>query len=142
MQNINFNWLWFKRSFKNFFIISNNWWHVFLIRTSDRIGKGIRTAPRDALIADSVDPKEKEKYFGLHRTMDTIGAFMGSLIVALLLWKFSENLESIIRLIFFYATITGILAIFILAVFVKDLRKENIKIAIILLLFFQYFFLK
>jgi len=68
--------------------ISTSWLGVFVARFVDRFGKGVRGAPRDALIADSVEPKDRGKFFGLHRTMDTIGASVGVLIVFLLL-KFS-----------------------------------------------------
>src|SRR6266849_4080626 len=49
-------------------------WQLFVIRTSDRIGKGIRTAPRDALIADCTDPSARGRAFGFHRAMDHLGA--------------------------------------------------------------------
>ncbi len=61
------------------------WFTVFAARILDRIGKGIRTAPRDALIAHSVDPSIKGKAFGLQRSMDFAGAFMGTLLSFLLI---------------------------------------------------------
>ena len=61
--------------------ISTTWHYVFFARIFDRVGKGIRTAPRDALIAESSQEGKKGKAFGLHRTMDTIGAAAG-------VWRF------------------------------------------------------
>jgi len=61
-------------------------WQVLAIRTADRIGKGIRTSPRDALIADSTDPKMRGRAFGFHRAMDHLGAAIGPLIAAAFLW--------------------------------------------------------
>jgi len=60
------------------------WLAVFSARILDRVGKGIRTAPRDALIAHSVDPSVKGKAFGLQRSMDFAGAFLGTLLSFLL----------------------------------------------------------
>jgi nitrate/nitrite transporter NarK len=55
---------------KPFFIIATAWFDAFIVRTVDRIGKGVRTAPRDALIADSVTESISGKAFGVHRTID------------------------------------------------------------------------
>ena len=70
---------------KPFLALATIWPHVLIVRILDRIGKGIRTTPRDALIAASVKDSERGKYFGLHRTMDSIGAVIGVLIVTALL---------------------------------------------------------
>lgn len=59
---------------KPFMYLASNWGVVLAIRFSDRVGKGIRTSPRDALVADSVSARERGKGFGLHRAMDTFGA--------------------------------------------------------------------
>jgi MFS family permease len=60
-------------------------WHVLVIRLSDRVGKGLRSAPRDALIADTVDPNHAARAFGFHRAMDHAGAVIGPLVATLLL---------------------------------------------------------
>src|SRR6478736_3969717 len=60
-----------------FFI--NVWW-VFFARTIDRLGKGIRTGARDALLSDESSPENKAKVFGFHRSMDTFGAVLGPLV--------------------------------------------------------------
>jgi MFS family permease len=61
-------------------------WQLLTIRTADRIGKGIRTSPRDALIADSADPGIRGRAFGFDRAMDHLGAALGPLIALLILW--------------------------------------------------------
>lgn len=62
---------------KILFVVAASWTGIFLARVSDRFGKGIRTAPRDALIADSAAHQEKGRAFGFHRGMDTAGAVIG-----------------------------------------------------------------
>jgi MFS family permease len=69
--------------------VANSWGFVFAGRIVDRLGKGIRTAPRDALIADSIDPAKKGTAFGLHRTMDTAGAAIGVVLAYLFLTHYS-----------------------------------------------------
>jgi MFS family permease len=87
--------------------------HVFAIRIADRIGKGIRGAPRDALIADSVDPSIRGKAFGFHRAADHTGAVLGPLIAfAILQWT-----ETPPREVFWLAAIPGAIALGI-AIFV------------------------
>src|SRR5947209_20418923 len=57
-------------------------WQLFAIRVGDRIGKGVRTSPRDALITDSTDPAIRGRAFGFHRAMDHLGAAIGLLLAA------------------------------------------------------------
>ncbi len=68
---------------KPFLLVANTWGAVLAVRFADRTGKGIRTAPRDALVADSIDAKHRGLAFGLHRAGDTAGAMVG-LIIALI----------------------------------------------------------
>jgi MFS family permease len=68
---------------KPFLYIVTSWAGVLGVRFSDRVGKGIRTAPRDALIADTIDPQHRGVAFGLHRAGDTAGAALGILIALL-----------------------------------------------------------
>ncbi len=70
---------------KPFLYFAATWPGVLVVRFVDRVGKGIRTAPRDALIANSVDASNRELAFGLHRAGDTLGAFLG-LGIALVVW--------------------------------------------------------
>ncbi|TVP40875.1 hypothetical protein NARC_50056 [Candidatus Nitrosocosmicus arcticus] len=65
---------------KPFFVIASSWYDAFIVRAMDRVGKGVRTAPRDALIADSVSESISGKAFGIHRTIDQMGAIAGPLV--------------------------------------------------------------
>ena len=65
---------------KPFFVFASSWFDAFIVRTMDRVGKGVRTAPRDALIADSVSESISGKAFGIHRTIDQMGAIVGPLV--------------------------------------------------------------
>ena len=63
-------------------------WHVVGFRFADRIGKGIRTSPRDAIVSDSVDPAHRGLAFSFHRAMDHAGAVLGPLVASAILWGF------------------------------------------------------
>jgi MFS family permease len=78
-------------------------WHVLAIRFGDRVGKGVRTAPRDALLAGSVDEKQRGSAFGLHRAADHLGAVLGPLLATGLLFLWPGHL----RLLFALAAIPG-----------------------------------
>jgi len=93
---------------------------VLMIRVSDRIGKGIRNSPRDALIADSVDPSIRGRAFGFHRAADNAGAVFGPLIAfALLHW-----LSTPLRTVFWLAAIPGVIAILILIAGVRETPRD------------------
>ncbi len=81
---------------------------VVTSRTIDRVGKGIRTAPRDALLAANADKSNRGAIFGFHRSMDTLGAVVGPLIALLILYLSGDNY----RLVFYFAIIPSIGAIF------------------------------
>ncbi|MGB9910667.1 MAG: MFS transporter [Candidatus Hydrothermia bacterium] len=108
---------------------ATRWFHVLFARFFDRIGKGIRTSPRDALIADSVEPDERGKSFGFHRSMDTLGAILGPLTAFALLSFFTKNLTwdqgKSLRVIFLLSLIPGILAILILVALVSEVKREK-----------------
>ncbi len=72
---------------KPFFLLANTWGWVAGVRWADRVGKGVRTAPRDALVADSIRPEQRGLAFGLHRAADTGGALVGLLVAAGLVWR-------------------------------------------------------
>jgi len=76
---------------KPFFYIASSWELIGGVRWADRVGKGIRTAPRDALVADSVTKETRGMAFGLHRAMDTAGAMVGILVAALVVWLAQKN---------------------------------------------------
>ncbi len=71
---------------KPFFFIANSWGAIAGVRWVDRIGKGIRDSPRDALVADSIDEKQRGLAFGFHRAADTAGAMLGLIIALLVIW--------------------------------------------------------
>jgi MFS family permease len=60
-----------------FFAVTNGWFDAFIVRASDGVGKGERTAPRDALIADSIPESSSGKAYGIHRTLDKMGDIVG-----------------------------------------------------------------
>ena len=89
---------------------------VLFIRFADRVGKGIRTSPRDALIAESIDPEGRGKAFGFHRSMDHAGALIGPLIATLLLTWFVTD----IRTVFLLSAIPGGLAVILILLKVRE----------------------
>lgn len=89
---------------------------VLTIRVIDRVGKGIRTAPRDALIAESVDPSIRGRAFGFHRASDHAGAVLGPLIAFALLSRNQIDL----RTVFLLAAIPGVLSVFVLVAGVRE----------------------
>lgn len=105
---------------KPFFSFANNWFDTFLIRNADRVGKGIRTAPRDALISESVPDAKHGKAFGLHRTLDQLGAIAGPLAAFLLLQIVD------IRTIFLFSLVPSAIAVLILIFLVKEKTSSKI----------------
>lgn len=83
---------------KLFLYLSNTWQLVLVGRISDRFGKGIRTAPRDALIADSTPPDKRGNAFGLHRALDTAGASLGVILAYLLFISFNDSFSHVFLL--------------------------------------------
>jgi len=90
--------------------------HVLLIRVTDRVGKGIRGAPRDALIADSVDPALRGRAFGFHRAADHAGAVIGPLVAYVLISQMGVG----VRTIFWLAAIPAAIAVIVLIVGVRE----------------------
>lgn len=110
--------------FKLMLFFSRIWQHVLLISSFERIGKGLRTAPRDAIIADSMK-KKRGKGFGVHRAFDTSGAILGSLLAFLLFWYLGLNFRSIIL-------IAAIISFFSLLplYFVREKKGKKRKISL------------
>lgn len=81
---------------KPFLLLANSWAVVLGVRFSDRVGKGIRTAPRDALLADSIDETQRGRAFGLHRAGDTAGAVLGLAIALGVVWL-SQRGEAVLE---------------------------------------------
>jgi MFS family permease len=88
---------------------------VFFVRTVDRIGKGIRTGARDAVLSNEATPETKGKIFGFHRSMDTMGAVLGPLLALLYLQFYPEDYTTL----FFIAFAPGLLAV-VCALLMKD----------------------
>ena len=99
--------------------IASSWAWVLLIRFTDRLGKGLRSSPRDALLAESVPADQRGITFGLHRSMDNAGAVVGPLLAALLL---SFNIP--LRDIFLWAVIPGLITV-ALALCLKEPARDD-----------------
>jgi len=110
---------------KPFLYFVNGWGGVLGVRFADRVGKGIRTAPRDALVAASTDETNRGFAFGLHRAGDTAGAFLGIAIAALIIWLTQSN-EALLsvdtfRIAVLASIIPAVLAVIVLGVGTVDL---------------------
>ncbi|MBI5365569.1 MAG: MFS transporter, partial [Planctomycetes bacterium] len=104
---------------KPLFALALSGWHALAIRSLDRVGKGIRIAPRDALIADSCPPHLRGWAFGFNRAMDHLGGAVGPLVgLALLSLLATDDL----RPLFLFTAVPGILTLFVLGTFVRDTR--------------------
>jgi MFS family permease len=101
--------------------LTTHWSQVLAIRFGDRVGKGIRSAPRDALIASTADPAVRGRAFGFHRTMDTLGAVGGPLLAGLFLWAFAGG-EHAYRMIFLIAFVPAALAVAAIFIGVREAR--------------------
>jgi len=95
---------------------------IFLARTVDRFGKGIRTGAHDALLSDEATPETKGRVFGFHRSMDTLGAVLGPLLALAYLYFYPNDYKTL----FFIAFVPGLLAIFA-SFFLKDKPKASLK---------------
>lgn len=100
-------------------------WEIIIIRMFDRVGKGIRTAPRDALIASSVDESIRGRSYGFHRAMDNAGAVIGpvlaisTLLILFIVFGIKDSLLAL-RWTFILAIVPGILAVSTIILFVKE----------------------
>jgi MFS family permease len=114
---------------KPFFYIANSWELIAVVRWADRIGKGIRTAPRDALIADSISEDRRGLAFGFHRAMDTAGAMVGLIIAVVVVWMAQANnldlSKSTFQTIVLISLIPALLAVLSLAFGAKDVAVKN-----------------
>jgi MFS family permease len=98
---------------KPFMLLANTWGPVMGIRFADRFGKGIRSAPRDALVGDSCDESERGKAFGFHRAMDTSGAALGLIIAALVIFLVQGQVLSLQADTYRWLVILGVIPAFI-----------------------------
>jgi MFS family permease len=109
---------------KPLFYFAHSWGIVAAARWGDRIGKGVRTAPRDALVADSTPDSQRGHAFGFHRAADTAGAFCGLLIALGIVWTFqkgsTELLAGTFRIIVLASLLPAFIAVIVLALGVKE----------------------
>ena len=98
---------------KPFMLIAGAWGPVMAIRFADRFGKGIRSAPRDALVGDSCDESERGKAFGFHRAMDTSGAALGLIIAALVIFLAQGDVLALQADAYRWLIILGVIPAFI-----------------------------
>ena len=108
---------------------------VLMARLADRVGKGIRGAPRDALVADITPPQLRGAAFGLRQSLDTVGAFLGPLIAVVLMLLWANDF----RAVFWIAVIPGLMAVVLLLFGIREperhegsnrsnpIRRENLK---------------
>jgi len=109
--------------FKLLLSFSSLWQHILIFSGLERVGKGIRTASRDAIIADSL-PEKRGRGFGIHRSLDTAGAILGSILVFLLIYYISADFNVIILIaacISFFSIVP--------LLFVKEIERKLQKIS-------------
>lgn len=106
--------------------LATGWWPVLAGRVVDRLGKGIRAAPRDALIADTTPPDQRGHAFGFNKMMDTAGAAIGVLAAYLLLSRLpaGESTDSPVRLALWLAVIPAILSVVVL-LFIREKKAAR-----------------
>lgn len=110
---------------KIFIALANSWVFVFFARGMERIGKGIRTSPRDAIIASGSSEDSRGKAFGIHRMMDTIGAIVGPTLALVVLNSMGQQ-EAGYRAVFYLALIPAFIAVIVLLLFVREPRADAI----------------
>lgn len=106
---------------KPLFSFARSWFDALTIRTLDRVGKGVRTSPRDALISQSVEEREAGKAFGIHRSLDQLGAVIGPLSTFMLIPLVGA------RTIFLLSFIPAALALIVLGLFVVEITTPPLR---------------
>jgi len=116
--------------FKPLFYFANSWGMVAAARWGDRIGKGVRTAPRDALVADSTPASQRGYAFGFHRAADTAGAFIGLVIGLAIVWFFqkgsNELLAGTFRIIVLASLLPAFLGVIVLWLGVRETAPTGV----------------
>lgn len=114
--------------------IASTWGLVLGVRFTDRLGKGVRTAPRDALVADSVTPEQRGKAFGLHRAMDTFGAAVGIISAAVVVFLWQGGTLELSRITYQQLVLIGIIpaviALFMFFFVTEREKKATPRIAV------------
>jgi MFS family permease len=109
--------------------LATTWQQVLGIRLADRFGKGLRSAPRDAMIADAAAPSERGLAFGFHRAMDHAGAVIGPLLGYLILSRVAQNSSAPTahdyRVLFLLASIPAAAAVLVAVIFVRESRRDG-----------------
>ena len=113
---------------KPFFYFVTSWWGVLALRFFDRVGKGIRTAPRDALVADSIAEEHRGLAFGLHRAADTGGAMIGLLVALGVVWAAQSGALGLERSTFQTVVLLSFVPA-LLAVLTLALGAREVKVA-------------
>ncbi len=101
--------------------LAGGWGMVLGSRFVDRFGKGVRTAPRDAIVADSCDKEELGRSFGYHRAMDQFGAVVGPAVAFLVLWLQPGGY----RTVFWISMIPGAICVVVIALFIRERRRKG-----------------
>lgn len=118
---------------KPFFYIASSWGLIAGVRWADRVGKGIRTAPRDALVADSTTQETRGLAFGFNRAMDKAGAMIGLLVAAVVVWLAQANTldlsKSTFQTIVLFSLVPAVLAVLSLAIGAKDVPVTSQRAA-------------
>ena len=99
--------------------IVTSWWHILLIRFTDRLAKGVRGAPRDVMVAESVPKNRLGSAYGLIQSMDSAGAIAGPLAALFLLSRFG------IRSVFWAAAIPGALCVLVAVVGIRETKRQS-----------------
>lgn len=117
-----------------FFLAAGAWPHVLAIRFADRFGKGIRSAPRDVLLADAAEDGARGRAFGFHRAMDTAGAAVGPLIVLMLVYllvgtalprEMGPEHRRVYTMVFVAASVPAVLGWLVLVLFVRERARSE-----------------
>ncbi|MDD4876226.1 MAG: MFS transporter [Dehalococcoidales bacterium] len=115
---------------KPFMYLATSWGAVLAVRFGDRVGKGIRSSSRDALIADSASSAERGKGFGLHRAMDTCGAVLGLVIAAIIIYLVQggdlQLGQDTYKWIVLVGTVPAVIAVIVLIIFVRDKKRIDL----------------
>ena len=105
-------------------LVVSGFWAITSVIAVDRLGKGLRTGPRDALIATASDPEQLGRNFGVHRAMDTAGALIGPLLAFAVLAAFPIGLLGF-QTIFVFSCAFAVMGVAVLAIAVPDLRRSS-----------------
>ena len=100
-------------------VLAGSWQQILASRFVDRLGKGIRTAPRDAIIAESSEQSNLARSFSFHRSMDTMGAVIGPSIALILLQRYNN-----VQVVFLSSMIPAVIAVLIIVAFIKEKTKS------------------